>query len=77
MNIVLTLFSNLNCNLIVKSQPKAKKAEKTFEDNMLRKLAKITDLMSRLDSFVTGTDCRVSKYLGLMTGRNAACNFIM
>ena len=45
------------------SDTKAKKAEKTFEDNMLKKLSKVTDLMSRLDAFKTGGDCRVSKCL--------------
>ena len=45
------------------SNTKAKKAEKTFEDSMLKKLSKVTDLMSRLDAFKTGGGCRVSKYL--------------
>lgn len=41
-----------------------KKTEKTFEDNMLKKLSKITDLMSRLDALANGPDCRVHKHLG-------------
>lgn len=46
---------------------KAKKNEKTFEDAMLRKLSKVTDLMSRLDTYVCGEEAsRVKKCLLLI-----------
>ena len=43
---------------------KAKKTEKTFEDSMLKKLSKVTDLMARLDQFDHGPESsRVRKCL--------------
>ena len=46
---------------------KARKNEKTFEDAMLKKLSKVTDLMSRLDTYVGGEEAsRVKKCLVLV-----------